>query len=503
MERPHLKRQPTALVFAIWFLVGLAACAGYTSSGGHGNPGGSVAPMITAQPTNQTVNAGATATFTATATGTAPLSYQWQSAPSGSTTYTNIAGSATSSYSLMNTTTAESGMTFRVVISNGVNPSATSNAATLTVNAATVAPSITTQPTNKTVNAGGTATFTVVAAGTAPLSYQWQSAPSGSVTYTNIAGATSSSYSLMNTTTAQSGMTFRVVVTNSVNPPATSNAATLTVNAAAVAPSITTQPTNQTVNAGGTATFTVVAAGTAPLSYQWQSAPSGSATYANIAGATSSSYSLMNATTAQSGMTFRVVVSNGVNPPATSNAATLTVNAAAAAPSITTQPTNQTVTAGGTATFTVVATGTAPLSYQWQSAPSGSATYTNIAGAMSSSYSLMNTTTAESGMTFRVVVSNGVNPPATSGAATLTVNAAAAAPSITTQPTNQTVTAGGTATFTVVATGTAPLSYQWQSAPSGSMTYTNIAGAASSSYSLMNTTTAESGMTFRVVISNG
>jgi hypothetical protein len=327
VERLHLKRQPTALLFAIWFLVGLAACAGYTSSGNHGNPGGGVAPMITTQPTNQTVNAGTTATFTVVATGTAPLSYQWQSAPSGSATYTNITGARSSSYALMNTTTAQSGMTFRVVVSNGVNPPATSNAATLTVNAAAVAPSIATQPTNQTVNAGGTATFTVVAAGTSPLSYQWQSAPSGSVTYTNIAGAMSSSYSLMNATTAQSGMTFRVVVSNGVNPAATSSAATLTVNAAAVAPSITTQPTNQTVTSGGTATFTVVAAGTAPLSYQWQSAPSGSATYTNIAGATSSSYSLMNTTTAQSGMTFRVVVSNGVNPPATSNAATLTVNA--------------------------------------------------------------------------------------------------------------------------------------------------------------------------------
>src|SRR5271163_2816064 len=136
MERPHLKRQPAALAFAIWFLVGLADCAGYTSPGNHGNPGGSVAPMITTQPTNQTVTAGGTATFTVVATGTAPLSYQWQSAPSGSATYTNIAGAMSSSYSLMNTTTAESGMTFRVVVSNGVNPPATSNAAMLTVNAA-------------------------------------------------------------------------------------------------------------------------------------------------------------------------------------------------------------------------------------------------------------------------------------------------------------------------------------------------------------------------------
>ena len=62
----------------------------------------------------------------------------------------------------------------------------------------------------------------------------------------------------------------------------TSNAATLTVNAAAVAPTITTQPVNQTVTAGQTATFTVVAGGTAPLSYQWQK------NGVNIAGATAS-----------------------------------------------------------------------------------------------------------------------------------------------------------------------------------------------------------------------
>ena len=64
----------------------------------------------------------------------------------------------------------------------------------------------------------------------------------------------------------------------------TSSLATLTLNAAAVAPTITTQPANQTVNAGQTATFSVTATGTAPLSYQWQK------NGANITGATSASY---------------------------------------------------------------------------------------------------------------------------------------------------------------------------------------------------------------------
>src|SRR2546429_7326534 len=78
----------------------------------------------------------------------------------------------------------------------------------------------------------------------------------------------------------------------------------LSVNAAAVAPTISTQPANQTVTAGQTATFTVVAAGTAPLGYQWQK------NGVNIAGATSASYTTPVTTTADSGSTFRAVVTN-------------------------------------------------------------------------------------------------------------------------------------------------------------------------------------------------
>src|SRR5207245_1715001 len=137
--------------------------------------------------------------------------------------------------------------------------SATSAAATLTVNAAPVAPTITTQPANQTVTAGQTAAFTVVATGTAPLSYQWQK------NGVNVAGATAASYTTAATVTSDSGSTCRVVVINSVGS-ATSAAATLTVNAAAVAPTITTQPANQTVTTGRAAGMTSVAAGTATLS---------------------------------------------------------------------------------------------------------------------------------------------------------------------------------------------------------------------------------------------
>src|SRR6202022_2698159 len=125
--------------------------------------------------------------------------------------------------------------------------------------------------------------FTVVASVTAPRSYQWRK--NGA----NIAGATTASYATPVTTTADSGSTFDVVVSNTAGT-VTSATATLTVNPTAVAPTITTQPTNQTVTTGQTATFTVVASGTAPLSYQWRK------NGANIPGATRASYTPRGAT---------------------------------------------------------------------------------------------------------------------------------------------------------------------------------------------------------------
>src|ERR1022692_1649834 len=95
----------------------------------------------------------------------------------------------------------------------------------------------------------------------------------------------------------------------------------------------------------------------------------------------------------------------------------------ASAPVITTQPANQTVGAGQTATFSVVATGTPPLSYQWQKGTSA------IAGATSTTYTTPPTGLSDSGSTFRVVVSNSAGT-ATSDTATLTVNSVSATTAI-------------------------------------------------------------------------
>jgi hypothetical protein len=302
-----------SVLLSLVALLGMSACPPAVPP--PGGPGASVAPMITQQPSNQTVTAGRTATFTVVATGTAPLSYQWQKNES-----IIINAPNSPSYTTPVLATTDSGATFQVIVSNGANPPATSNSATLTVNPASVAPSITTQPANVTVTAGATATFTVVATGTAPLSYQWEKNNS------TIAGAPNSPiYTTPVLSTSDSGATFQVVVSNGVNPPATSNSATLTVNPAPVAPSITTQPVNVTVTAGQTAMFTVVASSTPAPTYQWQTVANNTGT--NIAGATSASYSIASTTTAESGTQFQVVVSNSAGSQ-TSSVVTLTVNPA-------------------------------------------------------------------------------------------------------------------------------------------------------------------------------
>jgi hypothetical protein len=187
---------------------------------------------------------------------------------------------------------------------------------------AATAPAISSQPSSKTVTTGQTATFSIAATGSAPLAYQWQR---GGVA---ISGAKSSAYTTAATTSSDNGAQFRVVVSNSKGT-VTSNNATLTVTSATVPPTISSHPSNQTVTAGQTATFSVTASGTSPLSYRWQK--NGSI----VNGAISSTYTTPAATSADNGARFAVEVSNAASS-VMSNDATLSVTAQSAAVDVTT-----------------------------------------------------------------------------------------------------------------------------------------------------------------------
>jgi hypothetical protein len=195
----------------------LAGCAGLVSSNGSNGGTKVVAPTISTQPANQMVTVGQTATFSVMVSGTAPFTYQWLK------NNTNISGATAASYTTPATIAGDSGAKFDVIVSNSAG-SVASTMATLTVNVAAVAPTITTQPANQTVTVGQTATFRVTATGTAPLTYQWQKNSA------NISGATSASYTTPATVAGDNGATFDVIVSNSVGSQ-TSTTTTLTVNA--------------------------------------------------------------------------------------------------------------------------------------------------------------------------------------------------------------------------------------------------------------------------------
>ena len=407
---------------------------------------------ITASPTAATVCEGAGASFSATATGTAPLSYQWRKdgAP--------IGGATAATYAIVAATAADAGG-YDVVVTNGCG-STTSPAATLQVDQPVA---ITIPPAAATVCEGAGASFSATATGTAPLSYQWRKdgAPIG--------GATAATYAIVAATAADAG-SYDVVVTNNCGP-ATSAAATLQVDQPVT---ITTPPAAQAVCEGAGASFSVTASGTAPLAYQWRR--NGAA----IAGAVAATYAIASTAAADAG-TYDVVVTNGCGP-ATSGGAVLTVDVV---PVIASGPAAATLCEGSPLAFSVTLTRSGAFAYQWQKDGSP------IAGATSATYAIAAVAAADAG-SYDVTVTSPCGS-ATSAAAAIAVDVA---PSITTPPASATVCEGAPVSFTVAASGTAPLLYQWRK--NGA----DIGGAVAPTYAIIAMTAADAG-SYDVVVTNG
>jgi hypothetical protein len=260
--------------------------------------------------------------------------------------------------------------------------------------ATNLAPEIITPPLSQSVSDGGTASFSVLAAGVLSGTYQW---------YTNgVALANKNEFSGVNTSTLTinpavfaDAANYTVVVSN-VYGSVTSTPVTLTVNVSIVPPAFSLQPLSQTNYVSSNTTLVALATGAPPITYQWQFDG------ANIPGATATDLVLNNLALTNTG-TYTLVASNtaGTN---VSQPAILTV--LDVPPSIVTEPLTQLVIVGGAAVFSVSATGTAPLTYQWMFDSTALSDGIGILGSQSNVLTLTNVQFSQGG-NYSVLVSNG------------------------------------------------------------------------------------------------
>lgn len=265
---------------------------------------GAAAPVITSQPASAAVTVGQSASFTVGVNNATGASYQW-SRNGGA-----IAGATTATYAIGSVTTAHAG-SYTVVVANSAG-SATSNAATLTVNtspappAPATAPVFTVQPASQAALAGSSVTLSVAASGTPAPVYQWFR------DNTALFGSNGPSLTFASVQPADAG-SYRVVATNSAGS-VSSSVATLTVNAP---PGIGAAPSNQAISAGETLTLTVTATGVPAPTFQWLKDG------VEIPGATATTYTVASAGQIDAGV-YTVRLTNSVGS-VTSAGITVTV----------------------------------------------------------------------------------------------------------------------------------------------------------------------------------
>lgn len=404
----------------------------------------------------------------ASVSGSSPMTYQWEK------NGTDIPG-ATSWYLFFGPITASSAGTYKIKATNPAG-SATSDPIVVTVVDELI---ITTQPTDVSINPGASATFSISASGPGTIHYQWTH------NYSYISGATNSSLTVTNATSADAGI-YYCIVNNDYQSGIASNLVTLTVKAA---PVITQQPMGAAFTTGGYYQLYVEAQGSGTLTYQWKkngvALPQGGTGYY---GQDSSNLSF-NPALPDAGGTYSCDVTNPYGT-TTSNDAVVTVTANVNGPTITTQPSSVSVSVGAPTSFSVSATSAlgGPLTYQWRK------NGVNISAANSSTFVIASASSSDAA-DYSVAVTNNwatVN----SSPATLTVlSSTPSAPTISQQPSSQTAATGANVTFTVTATGNPSLTYSWRK--NGS----NISGANSSSLTLNNVQASDSG-TYSVVVIN-
>lgn len=310
-------------------------------------------------------------------------------------------------------------------------------------------PTFSAQPPGAIICAGTNVVLSASANGSGAVGYQWQ------LNRTNIAGQNQPIILLNNIQTIQQGH-YRVIATDSQGSTASDEGLVVVL----FPPTVVGRSGNLSLLPGQTATFSILATAKPPPTYQWRK------NGVNIAGATTTTYTVASITGADGGV-YDCVVSNACGV-VTSPGSALEVQGP---PVVVTDPVSQTVPLGTNVVFSVTATGSAPLLYQWcrNNVP--------ITGATNRILTLSNVQFSdEAGYSAKVSNTFGQ---ATSGTATLKI---IGNPVIIVHPQSQAVLLGDSATFNVFATGRPVINYQWMKGG------VDIPGATSTNLTVSNIT---------------
>jgi hypothetical protein len=422
------------------------------------------------------------------------------SSDGGSTFPTTIVASTSAtagSYSWTIPANLTVGSNYRIRISNAANSSVKdAGDASFTINF--VSPTVTTHPqSNSPVCAGTNVTFNAAATGATYA--QWQLSTNSGASWSNISNATSASYQIVSPTGSMNGYRYRAAFSDACGTTSYTNAATLSVNAL---PVITQQPQHDTTITGNSAQFQAIA--NPASSVKWQLSTNGGSSWSDLSGANSSSYD--SATTSgsvttywhtssaglttwsitsgimttsfsftsalsQNGYCYRALFTNSPCSGVNSGSATLTVNTP---PIVTTNPTSNSPACSGTnVTFSAAATGS--TSVQWQASSNSGSSWSNISGATSTSYTVTSPSYSLNGRQYRAIFTNAYGSTTTT-AATLTISPL---PAVTDQPDNDVIIGGHSAFYGTSAINAS--SVQWQQSTNNGSTWTDLAGANSTS----------------------
>jgi Fungalysin metallopeptidase (M36)/Ig-like domain CHU_C associated/Fungalysin/Thermolysin Propeptide Motif len=489
-------------------------------------PGVITAPIISTQPSNSSVCNGNNASFSVTASGIG-INYNWEVSTNGGTNWSAISPAATTSTLILNAVTlAMNNNQYRVVVTNSAG-SVTSNAGILSVSASLAAPSVV----SPLSYCQGSTALVLTATGSNLL---W---------YTTATGGIGSSTAPTINTSSVGNTTYYVSQSVLGGCESTRSAIVVNILASPNAPSVTTP----VVYCQGNTAVALSAVGSNLLWYTAATGGVGSATAPLPATNTVGNINYYVSQTLGTCESPRavIVVTTNVTPiapvvtspviycqGATSTALTATgtnlkwYTVAIGGSSLTSAPTPSTINTGSTTYYvsqttgacegpraaivvTISSTPNAPVAStvvdycQGTSVTALSATgtnllwYTTATGGAGSTSAPIPSTASAGNTTYYVSQTTGT----CEGPRTAIVVNVSLAPTISAQPQSIT-TCATSATFTVVATGTA-LTYQWQLSTDGGTTYSNIIGANANTLTLNGLTTSQGNNRYRAQVLSG